>query len=111
MVSSLLAPCIRPSAVSAWQLTSSSRSGASVSVTPWRLTRFLAFHAYALQGVWPPSNWDPRLAERSATLPDVRLALEFVHGYDGWAGMREWQTLPYAAVQNDCRGASTGVVT
>ncbi|KAG2444303.1 hypothetical protein HXX76_001060 [Chlamydomonas incerta] len=35
------------------------------------------------KGVWPPSNWDPRLAERSAALPDVRLALEFVHGYDG----------------------------
>ncbi|GIL85815.1 hypothetical protein Vretimale_19546 [Volvox reticuliferus] len=35
------------------------------------------------KGVWPPSNWDARLAERSAKLPDVRLALEFVHGYDG----------------------------
>ncbi|KAG2487374.1 hypothetical protein HYH03_013944 [Edaphochlamys debaryana] len=37
----------------------------------------------AKKGVWPPSNWDPRLAERSAQLPDVRLSLEFVHGYDG----------------------------
>lgn len=35
------------------------------------------------KGVWPPSNWDPRAAERSAQLPDVRLKLEFVYGYDG----------------------------
>jgi hypothetical protein len=33
--------------------------------------------------VWTPSNWDPRLAERSAELPDVRLQLEFVYGYTG----------------------------
>jgi len=35
------------------------------------------------KGVWPPSDWDPRVAERSATTPDVRLTLEFVYGYDG----------------------------
>ncbi|GAX81084.1 hypothetical protein CEUSTIGMA_g8518.t1 [Chlamydomonas eustigma] len=35
------------------------------------------------KGVWPPSNWDPRLAERSSELPDIRLQLEFVYGYDG----------------------------
>ncbi|KAG1660540.1 hypothetical protein FOA52_003891 [Chlamydomonas sp. UWO 241] len=35
------------------------------------------------KGVWPPSGWDPRLAERSAQLPDARLTLEFVYGYDG----------------------------
>lgn len=35
------------------------------------------------KGVWPPSDWNPKLAERSAQLPDTRLELEFVHGYDG----------------------------
>ena len=35
------------------------------------------------KGVWPPSDWDPRTAERSAQLPDIRLKLEFVYGYDG----------------------------
>eukprot|EP00955_Chlamydomonas_euryale_P015406 164992-Chlamydomonas_euryale.AAC.6 len=39
------------------------------------------------KGVWPPSDWDPRVAERSATTPDVRLTLEFVYGYDG---MQVW---------------------
>lgn len=33
--------------------------------------------------VWTPSDWDPRLAERSAELPDARLQLEFVYGYTG----------------------------
>jgi hypothetical protein len=27
------------------------------------------------KGVWPPSDWDPRLAERSAQLPDIQLKL------------------------------------
>jgi len=35
------------------------------------------------KGVWPPSNWTPHLAERSAQLPDLKLKLEFVYGYDG----------------------------
>ena len=35
------------------------------------------------KGVWPPSDWDPRTAERSAQRPDIRLKLEFVYGYDG----------------------------
>uniref|UniRef100_A0A061QZA5 Echinoderm microtubule-associated 6 n=1 Tax=Tetraselmis sp. GSL018 TaxID=582737 RepID=A0A061QZA5_9CHLO len=35
------------------------------------------------KGVYPPSNWDPRLAERSAELPDVELSLDFVYGYSG----------------------------
>lgn len=35
------------------------------------------------KGVWPPNDWDPALAERSAQLPDARLQLEWVYGYDG----------------------------
>mmetsp|Transcript_32689 Transcript_32689/g.92738 ORF Transcript_32689/g.92738 Transcript_32689/m.92738 type:complete len:986 (+) Transcript_32689:227-3184(+) len=35
------------------------------------------------KGVFAPSDWDPRQAERSATLPDVDLSLEFVYGYSG----------------------------
>jgi hypothetical protein len=35
------------------------------------------------KGVWPPSDWQPALAERSARLPSARLHLEFVYGYDG----------------------------
>lgn len=38
------------------------------------------------KGVWPPSDWNPQLAERSAQLPDSRLMLEFVYGYDGFQG-------------------------
>lgn len=33
-------------------------------------------------GVWPPSDWDPRLADRSSRLPEERLELEWVYGYD-----------------------------
>eukprot|EP00879_Flechtneria_rotunda_P030506 GHRR01033144.1.p1 GENE.GHRR01033144.1~~GHRR01033144.1.p1 ORF type:complete len:307 (+),score=82.64 GHRR01033144.1:162-1082(+) len=33
-------------------------------------------------GVWPPSNWDPSLAARSSKLPEARLELDFVYGYD-----------------------------
>lgn len=33
--------------------------------------------------VYAPSDWDHALAERSARKPDVRLELEFVHGYEG----------------------------
>ena len=33
--------------------------------------------------VYTPSNWDPALAARSATLPDARLMLEFVYGFAG----------------------------
>lgn len=33
--------------------------------------------------VHPPSDWDPRLAERSEKPPDLSLRLEFVHGYEG----------------------------
>ncbi|KAL6747740.1 WD40-repeat-containing domain protein [Haematococcus lacustris] len=36
------------------------------------------------KGVWPPSDWEPQLAQRSALLPDCRLALDWVHGYDGF---------------------------
>jgi microtubule-associated protein-like 6 len=35
------------------------------------------------KGVWPPSDWEPRIAKRSGQLPDVRLRLDFVYGYDG----------------------------
>lgn len=38
------------------------------------------------KGVWPPSGWDPALGLRSSAVPDARLALEWVHGYDGWVG-------------------------
>ncbi len=33
--------------------------------------------------VCTPSDWDPRLVERSSELPDARLVLEFVYGYAG----------------------------
>lgn len=36
------------------------------------------------RGVLPPSDWDPSLARRSAQLPEASLALDFVHGYDGF---------------------------
>lgn len=36
--------------------------------------------------VYTPSNWDPSLVDRSAELPDARLALEFIYGYAGTAG-------------------------
>lgn len=36
-------------------------------------------------GVFTPSDWDPALAGRSAELPETRLHLEFVYGYDGVA--------------------------
>jgi len=54
-----------------------------------KLTGLTSMHAGKIlypeckKGVWPPSDWDPHLAERSAQLPDSRLALEFVYGYDG----------------------------
>lgn len=35
------------------------------------------------KGVFPPSDWNPKLADRSAQLPDAKLELEFVYGYDG----------------------------
>jgi len=38
------------------------------------------------RGVWPPSNWDPAVAVRSAQLPEAEMELEFVHGFDGWVG-------------------------
>ena len=33
--------------------------------------------------VYTPSDWDPRLADRSAELPNARLVLDFVYGYQG----------------------------
>jgi hypothetical protein len=30
----------------------------------------------------PPSDWDPALAVRSGRLPEERLTLEWVYGYD-----------------------------
>mmetsp|Transcript_34365 Transcript_34365/g.76299 ORF Transcript_34365/g.76299 Transcript_34365/m.76299 type:complete len:1172 (-) Transcript_34365:306-3821(-) len=33
--------------------------------------------------VYTPTDWDPRLADRSAELPLARLVLEFVYGYEG----------------------------
>jgi len=33
--------------------------------------------------VYTPSDWDPALAERSADLPDARLVLHHVYGYQG----------------------------
>ena len=38
------------------------------------------------KGVWPPSDWDPRMALRSSKVPEARLKLEFVYGYDGVQG-------------------------
>eukprot|EP00899_Mesostigma_viride_P025393 jgi/Mesvir1/6038/Mv00777-RA.4 len=35
------------------------------------------------KGVFPPSNWDMTLLERSARLPNAALTLEFVYGYSG----------------------------
>lgn len=35
------------------------------------------------KGVWPPSDWNPAVAQRSAKLPEIKLELQFVHGYDG----------------------------
>ncbi|KAK9816488.1 hypothetical protein WJX72_000919 [[Myrmecia] bisecta] len=35
------------------------------------------------KGVFPPSDWDPQLAVRSAHLPDIGLQLEFIYGYAG----------------------------
>jgi len=34
-------------------------------------------------GVFPPTDWDPSLAERASDLPNSRLVLEFVYGYAG----------------------------
>eukprot|EP00951_Prasinocladus_malaysianus_P037146 scaffold396928_cov43-Prasinocladus_malaysianus.AAC.1 len=36
-------------------------------------------------GVFPPTDWDPALADRASDLPDARLMLEFVYGYAGTA--------------------------
>ena len=33
--------------------------------------------------VYTPTNWDPTLADRSAELPNARLVLEWVYGYQG----------------------------
>ena len=33
--------------------------------------------------MYTPSDWDPALAERSAELPNARLILDFVYGYQG----------------------------
>eukprot|EP00873_Tetraselmis_striata_P042208 jgi/Tetstr1/462472/TSEL_007468.t1 len=35
------------------------------------------------KGVFPPSDWDPSIADRSAMLPDIELELDFVYGYSG----------------------------
>lgn len=35
------------------------------------------------QGVFAPSSWHAAAAEQSAKLPDEKLGLEFVHGYEG----------------------------
>eukprot|EP00775_Hariotina_reticulata_P006916 gene6916-7132_t len=32
--------------------------------------------------VWPPSNWNPAIADRSSRLPEAQLQLEFVYGMD-----------------------------
>mmetsp|Transcript_673 Transcript_673/g.2236 ORF Transcript_673/g.2236 Transcript_673/m.2236 type:complete len:519 (-) Transcript_673:85-1641(-) len=37
------------------------------------------------KGVYPPSDWDPALAVRSAAVPDASLRLAFVYGYGGLA--------------------------
>lgn len=36
-------------------------------------------------GVFAPTDWTPQLAERSSKLPEHRLQLDFVHGYEGKA--------------------------
>jgi len=33
--------------------------------------------------VYTPSDWDPALAERSSDLPDARLVLQYIYGYQG----------------------------
>ena len=33
--------------------------------------------------VYTPSDWDPSLAERSSELPNARLVLDFIYGYQG----------------------------
>lgn len=35
--------------------------------------------------VYTPSNWDPALIERSCSIPDAQLKLDFVYGYAGKA--------------------------
>jgi len=42
--------------------------------------------------VYTPSDWDPALAERSADLPDARLVLQYIYGYqgEGRALLRVW---------------------
>ena len=43
--------------------------------------------------VYTPSDWDPALAERSAELPDARLILDFVYGYQGRGGSVPWEVV------------------
>ena len=40
-------------------------------------------YRYCRKPVYTPSNWDPALADRSADLPQARLVLEFIYGYQG----------------------------
>jgi hypothetical protein len=42
-------------------------------------------YRYCRKPVYTPSDWDPSLADRSAELPDARLVLEFIYGYQGAA--------------------------
>ena len=46
----------------------------------------MTFRAYGRaeeKGVFAPDDWDSKLAERSGTLPNAQLQLEFVYGYAG----------------------------
>ena len=38
---------------------------------------------YPLPGVFPPTDWNPDAAKRSAEAPNASLLLEFVYGYGG----------------------------
>lgn len=35
------------------------------------------------KGVFPPTSWDPALAERSAVAPEEHIELEWAYGYAG----------------------------
>ena len=55
-------------------------------LTPQQLTQPLIGkirYPQSKAGVFAPTDWDPVLAQRSARLPNTRLQLSFVFGYDG----------------------------
>lgn len=56
------------------------RKGAFVAGQPAAFQGKMLY-AQCRTGVFPPSNWDPALAARSAQVPEARLTLEHVYGY------------------------------